>query len=135
VRRDYPSAEGIERAAFSQGRLLQSEGKWDAARPLLQKGLDAEDPAAAAEAAYRLGEGHRAAGQHEEAVQAFMTAVYLAPDSPWGRKALLGAGQSLASLRQNDSAVIVYRKLVAAKDAEPELVESARAALKSLGVN
>ena len=135
VRRDYPSAEGIERAAFSQGRLLQSEGKWDAARPLLQKGLDAEDPAAAAEAAYRLGEGHRAAGQHEEAVQAFMTAVYLAPDSPWGRKALLGAGQSLASLRQNDSAVIVYRKLVAAKDAEPELVESARTALKSLGVN
>jgi hypothetical protein len=64
-----------------------------------------------------------------------MTAVYLAPDSPWGRKALLGAGQSLASLRQNDSAVIVYRKLVAAKDAEPELVESARTALKSLGVN
>ena len=135
VRRDYPSAEGLERAAFSQGRLLQSEGKWDAARPLLQKGLDAEDPAAAAEAGYRLGEGYRAAGQHAEAVQAFMTAAYLAPDSAWGRKSLLGAGQSLAALRQNDSAVIVYRKLVAARNAEPELVESARTALKSLGVN
>jgi TolA-binding protein len=135
VRRDYPSAEGLDRAAVSQARLLQSEGKWDAARPLFQKGLDAEDPASAAEASYRLGEGYRAAGQHAEAVQAYMTAAYLAPDSPWGRKALLGAGQSLASLRQNDSAVIVYRKLVAAKDAEPDLVESARAGLKSLGVN
>jgi TolA-binding protein len=135
VRRDYPSAEGLDRAAVSQARLLQSEGKWDAARPLLQKGLDAEDPISAAEASYRLGEGYRAAAQHAEAVQAYMTAAYLAPDSPWGRKALLGAGQSLAALRQRDSAAIVYRKLVAARDAEPDLVESARAGLTALGAN
>jgi tetratricopeptide (TPR) repeat protein len=135
LRRDYPTAEGTDRAAFGQGRLLQSEGKWDAARPLLQKGLDTDDPAAAAEAAYRLGEGHRGAGQHAEAVQAYMTAAYLAPDSAWGRKALLGAGQSFAALRQNDSAVIVYRKLVAAKGVEPELADAARKELKALGVN
>jgi hypothetical protein len=64
-----------------------------------------------------------------------MTAAYLAPDSAWGRKALLGAGQSLTALRQSDSAVIVYKKLVAAKGVEPELAESARSALKTLGVN
>ena len=120
---------------FAQARLLQGEGKWDSARPLLQKALDAEDPATVAEAAYRLGEGHRGAGQHGDAVQAYMTAAYLGPDTPWGRKALLGAGQSFAALRQNDSAVIVYRKLLAAKGAEPELVEAARKELKSLGVN
>jgi TolA-binding protein len=97
--------------------------------------LDTDDPAAAAEAAYRLGEGHRGAGQHAEAVQAYMTAAYLAPDSAWGRKALLGAGQSFAALRQNDSAVIVYRKLVAAKGVEPELADAARKELKALGVN
>ncbi len=135
LRRDYPSGEGMDRATFGQARLLQSEGKWDSARPLLQKALDVEDPATVAEAAFRLGEGHRGAGQHADAVQAYMTAAYVAPDSEWGRKALLGAGQSFAALRQTDSAVIVYRKLVAAAGAEPELVEAARKELKSLGVN
>jgi TolA-binding protein len=135
LRRDYPAAEGTDRAAFGQGRLLQGEGKWEAARPLLQQGLDAEDPTTVAEAAYRLGEGYRAAGQHAEAVQAYMTAAYLAPESTWGRKALLGAGQSLATLKQNDSAVIVYKKLAASKGVEPELADAARTALKSLGVN
>ena len=135
LRRDYPSDEGMERATFAQARLLQGEGKWDSARPLLQKALDADDPATVAEAAYRLGEGHRGAGQHGDAVQAYMTAAYLGPDTPWGRKALLGAGQSLTALRQTESAVIVYRKLVAASGAEPELVEAARKELKSLGVN
>jgi TolA-binding protein len=136
VRQDYPDAAGAAQgAAFGQGRLLQSEGKWDAARPLLQKGLEADDAATAAEAAFRLGEGYRAAGQHGEAVQAYMTAAYMAPDTAWSRRALLGAGQSLAALKQNDSAVIVYRKLVAAKGVEPELADAARTELKALGVN
>ena len=135
VRRDYPDAAGTQSAAFGQGRLLQSEGKWDAARPLLQKGLDAEDPGTAAEAAFRLGEGYRTAGQHGDAVQAYMTAAYLAPDSAWSRRALLGAGQSLTALRQQDAAVIVLKKLAAAKGVEPELADAARKELKSLGVN
>jgi TolA-binding protein len=135
VRQDYPDAAGTQSAVFGQGRLLQSEGKWDAARPLLQKGLDADDTTLAAEAAFRLGEGYRTAGQHAEAVQAYMTAAYMAPDSAWSRRALLGAGQSLAALKQNDSAVIVYRKLVAAKGVEPELAEAARKELRTLGVN
>jgi TolA-binding protein len=135
LRRDFPSAEGTDRAAFGEGRLLQSDGKWEAARPLLQRGLDADDPTTVAEAAYRLAEGHRAAGQHDEAVQAYMTAAYLAPESSWGRKALLGAGQSFAALKQNDSAVIVYKKLVAAKGVEPELADAARKELRTLGVN
>jgi TolA-binding protein len=135
IRQDSPDAAGTQTAAFAQGRLLQSEGKWDAARPLLQKALDADDTATAAEAAFRLGEGYRAAGQHADAVQAYMTAAYMAPDSALARRALLGAGQSLASLKQNDSAVIVYKKLVAAKDVEPELAEAARKELRALGVN
>ncbi|HKZ06545.1 MAG TPA: tetratricopeptide repeat protein, partial [Methylomirabilota bacterium] len=135
VRQDYPDAAGTQTAVFGQGRLLQSEGQWDAARPLLQKALDADDTSTAAEAAFRLGEGYRAAGQPAEAVQAYMTAAYMAPDSAWSRRALLGAGQALASLKQNDSAVIVYKKLVAAKGVEPELAEAARKELRTLGVN
>jgi TolA-binding protein len=135
LRRDYPTAAGTERAAFSQGRLLLTEGKWEEARPLLQKALDDADPTTAAEAAFRLGEGHRAAGQHADAAQAYMTAAYLAPESPWGQRALLGAGQSFAALKQSDAAVIVYRKLATAKGSEVELADAARKELKALGAN
>ena len=135
LRRDYPAAAGTERATFGQGRLLQTEGKWEEARPLLQKALDDADPAMAAEAAFRLGEGHRAAGQHADAAQAYLTAAYLAPESGWGQRALLGAGQSFVALKQSDAAVIVYRKLATAKGAEPELADAARKELKALGAN
>ena len=37
-----------------------------------------------------------------------MTAAYVAPDSVWGRRALLGAGKSFAALKQNDAAVILF---------------------------
>ncbi len=64
-----------------------------------------------------------------------MTAAYLAPDSPWARRALAGAGQSFAALKQRESAAIVYRKLLSATGVEPELAEAARRRLKALGVN
>ena len=54
-----------------------------------------------------LGEGLRDAGQHEDAIEAFMTAAYVAPDSPWARRALLAAGRSFSAVKQNDSAAIV----------------------------
>jgi tetratricopeptide (TPR) repeat protein len=135
LRRDYPTAIGTERAAFGQGRLLLTEGRWEEARPLLQKALDDADPTTAAEAAFRLGEGHRAAGQHADAAQAYMTAAYLAPDSAWGQRALLGAGQSFTALKQSDAAAIAYRKLATAKGADPELADAARKELKALGAN
>jgi tetratricopeptide (TPR) repeat protein len=82
-----------------------------------------------------MGEGLRAAGQHDEAVDAYMTAAYLAPDSPWGRRALLGAGEAFAALKQKDAAVIVYRKLLAAGGVEPDLLGAARRGLQALGAN
>ncbi|MBI3106177.1 MAG: tetratricopeptide repeat protein [Candidatus Rokubacteria bacterium] len=135
LRQEYPSAPGTEHVTLSQGRLLQAEGKWGEARLLLLKGLDDQDPAAAAEAAFRLGDGYRAAAQHQDAVEAYMTAAYLAPDSPWAWRALAGAGQSFAALKQRESAAIVYRKLQSASGVEPELAEAARRGLKALGVN
>ena len=63
------------------------------------------------------------------------TAVYVAPDLPTARRALLGAGQSFSALKQNDSAVIVYKKLLASKTLEPELADAAKKNLKALGVN
>ena len=64
-----------------------------------------------------------------------MTAAYLAGSTPWARRALLGAGQSFAALRQRDAAEIVYRKLAATPNVEPELAEAARRELKALGAN
>ncbi|HSE06127.1 MAG TPA: tetratricopeptide repeat protein, partial [Methylomirabilota bacterium] len=120
---------------LGQGRLLASDGKWEEARGQLEQALDAGDPAVSSEAAFRLGEGYRAAGKAEEAVDMYMTAAYLTADSPWGRRALVGAGQALAQLKQKDAAVIVYRKLLAMSGVEPDLAEAARRGLRALGAS
>jgi hypothetical protein len=72
---------------------------------------------------------------YQDAVELYMTAAYMSAESPWGRRALLGAGQSFAALRQRDAAEIVYRKLANTKGAEPELTDAARKELKALGAN
>ena len=63
----------------------------------------------------------------------YMTAAYLNADSPWARRALVGAGQAFATLKQNDAAVIVYRKLLAINGVEPDLAEAARRGLRAPG--
>ncbi|MBI4588848.1 MAG: tetratricopeptide repeat protein [Candidatus Rokubacteria bacterium] len=130
---EYPSSERSMTARLAQGRLLQQAGRWDQARETLERALTGPDLALAVEAAFRLGEGFRARGAHEEATEAYMTAAYLAPDSSWGRRALLGAGQSFASLKQTGSALIVLRKLLAQPDVEPDVARQARQALAALG--
>jgi len=132
---ENPGAKDAPSVDLGAGRLLQADGKWSEARPLLERAVKSGEGATAAEAAYRMGEGLRTAGEHDAAVESYMTAVYVAPDSVWGRRALLGAGRSLTALKQNDAAVIVYRKLLAASPVEPDLETAARAGLKALGVS
>jgi tetratricopeptide (TPR) repeat protein len=120
---------------LGQGRLLVADGKWDEARGRLEQALDAGDGALASEAAYRLGEGFRATGKPQEAADMYVTAAYLTGDSPWVRRALLGAGQAFTALKQNDAAVIVYRKLLAMNGVEAELADAARKALRALGAS
>jgi len=133
VERDFPAQQMA--AQLGSARVLLLAGNWDEARPILERVMANGDPDLASEAAFRLGEGHRAAGRHLPAVEAYMTAVYIAPDLPMARRALLGAGQSFRALKQNDSAVIVYKKLLASKSVEPELADAAKKNLKALGVN
>jgi TolA-binding protein len=120
---------------LGQGRLLAADGKWDEARGRLEQALDVGDGAVAAEAAYRLGEGYRATGKAQDAADMYMTAAYLTSDSPWARRALVGAGQAFTALKQNDAAVIVYRKLLATNGVEPDLAEAARRGLRALGAS
>ncbi len=133
VESDFPASQPA--AVLGSARVHLLSGNWDEARPLLERVMATGDAAVASEAAYRLGDGYRAAGRHQPAVEAYMTAVYVAPDLPTARRALLGAGQSFSALKQNDSAVIVYKKLLASKSVEPELAEAAKKNLKALGVN
>jgi TolA-binding protein len=134
VARDYPSAPESAVALLGEGGLLQAEGKWTDARSFLEQALNAGDTPVIGEAAYRLGEGLRATGNYQDAVELYMTAAYVAPDSPWARHALLGAGQAFAALKQTDSAVIVYRKLLDMEKVEADLVNAARKALRALGI-
>ena len=120
---------------LGQGRLLLADGKWDEARGRLEQALDVGDAAQASEAAYRLAEGFRATGKPQEAADMYLTAAYLTGDSPWARRALVGAGQAFTALKQNDAAVIVYRKLLAMNGVEPELADAARKALRALGAS
>jgi TolA-binding protein len=133
MEREYPAFQGV--ALLGNARVLLLAGNWGEARPLLERALEAGDEAVAAEAAYRLGEGLRAAGRHQQAVESYMTAAYVAPGTPLALRALLGAGQSFTALKQADSAVIVYKKLLAAKGVDPELADAAKRALRSLGAN
>ena len=133
VESDFPAYQPA--AVLGSARVFLLSGNWDEARPLLERSMATGDAAVASEAAYRLGDGYRTAGRHQPAVEAYMTAVYVAPDLPTARRALLGAGQSFSALKQNDSAVIVYKKLLASKSVEPELADAAKKSLKALGVN
>ena len=131
--REYPAFQGV--ALLGQARVLLLAGNWEEARPLLERAVEAGDGVVAAESAYRLGEGLRGAGRHQQAVESYMTAAYVAPDTPLARRALLGAGQSFTALKQADSAVIVYKKLLGDKTVEPELADAAKKGLRALGVN
>ncbi|MBI3028628.1 MAG: tetratricopeptide repeat protein [Candidatus Rokubacteria bacterium] len=118
---DHPSSEWTPVARVAQGRLLLRGGRWDEARQALEQALAGSDESLAVEAAFMLGEGLRARGAQEDAIEVYLTAAYLAPASTWGHRALLGAGQSLAALKQPDAAAIVYRKLLAQPDVAADL--------------
>src|SRR5262249_52652058 len=89
---EFPGEQGAPAMELGVGRLLLADGKWSEARPHLERALKEGDATVVVEAAYRLGEGLREAGQNDDAVEAYMSAAYLAPDSLWARRALLGAG-------------------------------------------
>lgn len=130
---ENPGPELLSTARLTRGRLLQEEGRWEESRQMLELVLNDGEAGTRVEAAFRLGEGYRARGSHGEAVEAYMTAAYLAPESAWGRRALLRAGQSFTAMKERNSAAIVYRKLLAQPGVEPELATEAKKALHAFG--
>ena len=119
--------------ALGYARLLTQEKRWPEARKLLDGLLRSDDKDVVASAASGIGEAYQGEGENLAAAEYFMTAAYVAPDSQAGRSGLLGAGACFVALKQNDAAEIVYRKLIAQKDAPADVLEKARKGLKDIG--
>ncbi|MGH7305770.1 MAG: tetratricopeptide repeat protein, partial [Candidatus Rokuibacteriota bacterium] len=119
--------------ALGYARLLAHEKRWQDARKLLEPLLRSDDKTVVASAAGGIGEAFQGEGENLAAAEYFMTAAYVAPDTPAGRSGLLGAGACFVALKQNDSAEIVYKKLIAQKDAPADVLEKARKGLKDIG--
>jgi tetratricopeptide (TPR) repeat protein len=99
---------------MAHARLLQESGQAASARPLLQTVVRTSKGATTSEAAYDLGRLARERGQQAEALEWFTTAANAAPDSRWGRLAMLDTGDALAALGRRSDAVAAYTKLLAA---------------------
>lgn len=117
----------------AHARLLKQEQRWGQAREVLARLMATGDATTVVEAAHSIGETYEGEGDALAAAEYFMTAAYLAPDSPVGRRGLLGAARSLAAAKERDAAAIVYRKLLASPDLPADLALAARQGLAALG--
>jgi hypothetical protein len=100
---------------------------------VLEGVLKQDEGVGAAEAAAGIGDAYRGEGEALAALEYYMTAAYLAPESPEGRRALVAAARGFATLRQPEAAAIVWKKLLDQRGLPAELGEAAREGLRALG--
>ncbi len=114
LRRDYPRAEWTTESLLPHARLLQhAVGRQQEARALLEEAVQRTQGEALTEASFRLAQLSAANGEHQHAVDWYMSAAYgTGQSSRWYRPALLGAGRSLAALHRTLAAEAVYRNLL-----------------------
>lgn len=120
---------------LDHARLLVLEKRWPPARTLFERLLKSDDPALVLEATHSIGDTYRGEDNLALAAQYYMTAAYLAPESPLGRRSLLAAGQTFTALKQHDQAATVYRKLLSQTDVPGDLAAAARQGLQALKNN
>jgi tetratricopeptide (TPR) repeat protein len=113
LRRDYPRAGWTAESLLPHARLLQHVGRQQEARALLEEAVQTTQGDALAEASFRLAQLLATDGEHQHAVDWYMSAAYgTGQSSRWYRPALLGAGRSLAALHRTLAAEAVYRNLL-----------------------
>jgi TolA-binding protein len=130
--RDAQGPEWSTAALFGHARLLTADRRWDQARGVLERLLKSADTGVAVDAAQGIGDAYAGEGDHLAAAEYYLTAAYLTPDSPAGRRGLLAAARAFAALKQNDAAAIAYRKLLAQGDVPRDLADAARQGLAAL---
>ncbi len=118
---------------LNHARLLAQEKRGAEARALLERLVKASDAERVADGARAIGDVLTAEGDHLGAAEYYMTAAYVAPESPAGRAALLSAAKSFTALKQSDAAAIACRKLLAQPNLTADLAEAAKRCLAGLG--
>jgi TolA-binding protein len=121
-------------------RLLVQDRRWDVARPRLKNLIRSDEKTpegrnAIAEASYYMGQDQSSQNDPLGAVEYLMTAGYLAPDSTYGQKALLAAGQEFARMRDPEAkamAISVYDRLLGQPNLPLEVQQAARTARDAL---
>jgi tetratricopeptide (TPR) repeat protein len=131
--REGTGAEWSTPALFGHARLLSQDKRWEQARGVLERLLKSDEITVASEAAQAIGDTYRAEGDALAAAEYYLTAAYVAPATPRGRRALLEAARAFASLKQEDAAELAYKKLLAQADVPADLLDAARQGLRSLG--
>jgi tetratricopeptide (TPR) repeat protein len=130
--RALPAQQWAQETQLAYGRLLTGARRYDEARSLLAPVLKTAPPPVAAESALSLGEALQGQGDQPAAIEYFMTAAYLAPETAAGRRGLLAAGRAFAAMKEPEAATTVYRKLLAQTGVPADLADAARRALADL---
>ena len=104
--------EEAPRALRLLADIHEAGGDGERARLVLRRLVEVATGEVAAEAAYRLGQSLRAAGQPAAAVEWYLTAAYVPGGGRWVPPALLGAGAALAANNETKEALAAYRKLL-----------------------
>jgi tetratricopeptide (TPR) repeat protein len=108
--REHPRTELPVTNLISLAQRLESSGRADAARLLLERIVKTAEGEVAAEASYHIARILGAQGQDAAAVEWYMAAAYAGAGSRWERPSLLAASQALTALNRTDEALVAYRK-------------------------
>src|SRR5688572_7433650 len=108
--REHPGTELPVSNPLALAQRLESSGRADAARVLLERIVKTSDGEVAAEASYHMARILGAQGQDAAAVEWYMAAAYTGAGSKWERPSLLAASQALTALNRTDEALVAYRK-------------------------
>jgi tetratricopeptide (TPR) repeat protein len=130
--RSVPASEWSTELLLNYARLLTQARRYDEVKKLLEPFIKASPAPVAAEGALALGEALQGQGDQAAAIEYFMTAAYIAPDTPSGRRGLLAAARAFGTLKQREAAITIYRKLLAQRDVPPDLAGAARRGLAEL---
>ncbi|HEV8474496.1 MAG TPA: tetratricopeptide repeat protein [Methylomirabilota bacterium] len=130
--RDTTGPEWSGQALFSHARLLLQDKRYGQARGALDRLLKSPDTAVVVDAAQAMGEAYTGEGDHLGAAEYYLTAAYVAPDTPAGRRGLLSAARALAASKQEEAAATAYRKLLAQADLAADVRDAARKELAGL---
>jgi len=130
--RSIPPSQWTKDTVLGYARLLTQAKRYDEAKGLLEPFVKAAPAPVAAEGALLLGEAFQGQGDDASAIEYFMTAAYVAPESTAGRRALLAAGRAFAAQKQPAAATTVYRKLLDQANVPADLTSAARRGLSEL---